>query len=197
MTEYELIDIDIEFSYQFEDDTHGFVCEDIHSTMDIPADIKRDDNGIPMGQTMEEIKERESIIKDFLKQWTNDNPERKIYNEALDAFIWVKGISVIEAKEHSSKSYRSTQAVMMISEILAKALPVRRVPTKKGNKNQSQFAYMLVMIYRHMELGTIKLTIGVKSNEQNIEYGISALLPDQPIIDDSKNSCKNKKRRSQ
>ncbi|MCQ2220130.1 MAG: hypothetical protein MJZ12_01985 [Prevotella sp.] len=196
MTEYELIDIDIELSYQFEDDTCGFAREDINST-DIPSDIKRDDNGIPMGQTMDEIKERESIIKDFLKQWTNDNPERKIYNEALDAFIWVKGISVIEAKEHSSKSYRSTQAVMMISEILAKALPVRRVPTKKGNKNQSQFAYMLVMVYRHEELGTIKLTVGVKSNEQNIEYGISALQPDQPIIDDSKISSKNKKRRSQ
>ena len=83
----------------------------------------------------------------------------------------------------------------MIDEVLKKALPVRRIPTKKGNKNQSLFAYMLVMVYRHENIGTIKLTVGVKSNEQRIEYGISALPAGKPLIDDSKNSTVGKKKK--
>lgn len=184
--EYELIGIDIELCYEISEDDCAFVREDAADAIDDSSTIERDSQGIPMGQTMPEIKERETIIKSFLKQWADNNLDRKIYNDALQDYIWVKGISVIEAKEHSAKSYRSTQAVMLLDEILKEALPVRRLPIKKSNKNQAQFAYMLVMVYRHADIGTIKLTVGVKSNERHIEYGISALQPGKPLIDDSK-----------
>lgn len=195
--EYELVGFDLELYYQTpEENEMVFVCEDTFFK-ESSYHIERDDKGIPMGQTMEEIKERETLIKDFFIKWGNDNPHQRVYNDTLEDYIFVKGISVIEAKEHSAKSYRSTQAVMMIDEVLKNALPVRRIPTKKSNQNQSQFAYMLVMVYRHENIGTIKLTVGVKSNEQRIEYGISALPLGKPLIDDSKNSnVKKKKRRS-
>lgn len=51
------------------------------------------------------------------------------------------------------------------------------------------------MVHRDKDIGTIKLTIGVKSDKQNIEYGISALQPGQPLIDDSKNSSMPKKKK--
>lgn len=141
--EYELIGFDIELCYQLPDEAVAFACEEDFTAQEDYSHIVRDASGIPMGQTIAEIKERETLIKSFLKQWIDENPERRIYNDALEDYIWVKGISVIEAKEHSAKSYRSTQAIMMIGEVLKKALPVRRMPTKKGNKNQSSFAYML------------------------------------------------------
>lgn len=194
IAEYELIGFDIELCYQLPDDTAVFAGEEDFTTQECSR-IVRDASGIPMGQTIAEIKERETIIKSFFRQWIDENPERRIYNDALEDYIWVKGISVIEAKEHSAKSYRSTQAIMMIGEVLKKALPVRRMPTKKGNKNQSSFAYMLIMVHRDKDIGTIKLTIGVKSDKQNIEYGISALQPGQPLIDDSKNSSTPKKKK--
>lgn len=197
-SEYELIEIDIKLCYQITDDACAFVCENVNDKIVESQSIERDSQGIPMGQSMQEIKEREIFIKSFLKQWAEDNPDRKIYNNALGDYILIKGISVIEAKEHSAKSYRSTQAILILDEILREALPVRRIPTKKGNKNQSAFAYMLVMVYRHPEIGTIKLTVGVKSNEQHIEYGISALQPGKPLIDDYKSGCTRykKKRKS-
>lgn len=197
--EYELLSFDIELCYQIpEEDGIAFVREYTISDIESSHNIERDGNGIPMGQTMEEIKEREVLIKEFFTKWGNENPNHRVYNDALEDYIFIKGISVVEGKEHSAKSYRSTKAIMMIVEVLKNALPVRRIPTKKGNKNQSLFAYMLVMVYRHENIGTIKLTVGVKSNEQRIEYGISALPAGKPLIDDSKNSAvgKKKKRRS-
>lgn len=192
--EYELVGFDIELCYQVpEVDEIVFVREDTLSTIQSSQHIERDINGIPLGQTMEEVKERESLIKDFFIKWGIENPNQRVYNDALGEYIFVKGISVVEAKEHSAKSYRSTKAVMMIDEVLKYALPVRRMRTKKGNKNQSQFAYMLVMVYRHENIGTIKLTVGVKSNEQRIEYGISALPPGKHLFDDNKNSKAQKK----
>lgn len=79
----------------------------------------------------------------------------------------------------------------MLDEVLKNAKPVRRVPTKKDNKNQEKFSYMLIMVHRHPEIGTIKLTVGVKSSEQHIQYGITALHPGQPLVNDTKNKKRN------
>lgn len=194
-TKYELVDIDIEPCYHITDDACALVCENVYDEIAESQYIERDSQGIPMGQSMPEIKEREIFIKIFLKQWAENNPDRRIYNNALGDYIFIKGISVIEAKEHSAKSYRSTQAILLLDEILREALPVRRIQIKKGNKNQAAFAYMLVMVYRHTEIGTIKVTVGVKSNEQHIEYGISALQPGKPLIDDNKSGDTHNKRK--
>lgn len=190
--EYELIEFSIEIPYEA-DNTPAFASEDGPQSFSDANDIECDTSGIPMGNSLNDIKSRERIIADFFRQWSANNVERQIRNEALNDYIYVRGISIIEAREHSAKNYKSTLAVLILDEVLRNAKPVRRVPTKKGNKNQAPFAYMLIMVYRHPEIGTIKLTVGVKSSEQHIEYGLTALNPGQSLIE---NITKKKKKRS-
>ena len=151
-----------------------------------------------MGNTIPEIEQRATIINKYIEKWSATNNERKIFNNILQEYIFVRAVSVIEAKEHSAKSYKSTRAIMILDEVLKNATPIRRVPKKAGNKNQKDFAYMLVMIYKHADIGTIKLTVGVRSNSMKIQYGLTALRPGQPLIDESSTNVtsKTKKRRS-
>lgn len=199
--EYEFIDISIEATYELSDNHGVFACEDnplfIKDSEPIPPHIEKDFNGIPMGDSIEEIEQRETIILNFFETWSASNPERKVYNERLGEYIYIRAISIIEAKEHSAKSYKSTRAIMIIDEILKNASPIRRVPKKTGNKNQKQFEYMLVMVYKHPEIGTIKLTVGVRQNSQKIQYGLTALRPDQQLISDQNkiNSSGKKQKR--
>ena len=148
-----------------------------------------------MGQSMEEIRKREAIIDDFLRKWSATNTERKVFNNVMQEYIYVRAISFAEAKEHSAKSYKSTRALMLLDEVLKNASPIKRVPKKSGDKNQKEFVYMLVMIYKHQDIGTIKLTVGIKKNANKIQYGISALKPDEPLVDYSMFK-KSKKKRS-
>ena len=192
--EYELLDISFEADYeQPEGDLVWRVGED---EVTGESEIEYDADGIPMGNSLEEYKKRQDIITNFLRQWGEANAERKVRNEALDDDIFIRGISVIEAKEHSAKRYKSTKALLILDEILQKAKPVGRVPVKKDNKNQRPFAYMLIMVYKHEELGTIKLTVGVNPTEQRIQYGITALDSGQPLIDKRANNKSKKKKRS-
>ena len=194
--EYELIDIIFEQDYELQEDEASWcVSEDEPSQKQEPTAIEYDADGIPMGQSMSEIKERESIIDNFLREWSASNTERKVFNEVMQEYIYVRAISIAEAKEHSAKSYKSTRALMILDEVLKNASPIKRVPKKTEDKNQKEFSYMLVMIYKHTQIGTIKLTVGVKKNTRKIQYGISALKPDEPLVDYSMFK-KSKKKRS-
>lgn len=190
--EYELIDIIFELPYELpEDGDVGYVCEAVHvHELDTPI-IKFDEDGIPLGQSMEEIKIRERIIRDFFSSFQKGRDDRRIFNLNLQSDILIRMVSTIEAIEHSSKSYRSTKAVLELEQVLKNARPVRRVAVKAGNNNQRPFAYMLVMVYELNGIGTIKLTVGVKkSNGDRIEYGISALPEDESIIDNLRHNNK-------
>ena len=189
--EYELIDICFLPEYELqEEDAVGLVCEDEPINDADTTQIEYDADGIPMGKSMEDIRKRQSIIVDFLSRWREANTEGRIMNESLQEYIYFRNVSFSEAKEHSSKSYKSTRAMMIFEEIVKNALPVRRVAVKKNDRNQSSFAYMLVMVYRHQELGTIKLTVGVRLSGQRIQYGITALKPGESLI---KNDSKSDK----
>ena len=195
--EYELIDISFDQGYELpEDGVMWCVSEDAPSRNDEHKSIEYDADGIPMGNSIPEIEQREVIIRDFFEKWSTSNNERRIFNDVLQEYIYVRAVSVIEAKEHSAKSYKSTRAIMIIDEVLKNASPIRRVPKKTDNKNQKDFAYMLVMIYKHQDIGTIKLTVGVRQNTKKIQYGLTALRPGQPLIDESINKTvkKTKKR---
>ena len=87
---------------------------------------------------------------------------------------------------------------MILDEVLKNATPIRRVPKKVSNKNQKDFVYMLVMIYKHPDIGTIKLTVGVRQNARKIQYGLTALRPGQPLVDESaiENKTSKKKKRN-
>lgn len=196
--EYELIDIAFEFDYEQPEEESNRVSEENTDDSEknvIP--IEYDEDGIPKGQSIQEIKEREIIIKDFLQKWGEANPERAVYNNKLEDNIYVRGISVIEAKEHSSKSYKSTRALLILDEVLKNATPIKRVPIKSNDNNQQGFDCFIVMLYKHVNIGSIKLTVGVKKRSaMKIQYGISALKPDQPIVDYSQFKRAKKKRNS-
>ena len=190
--EYELIDIAFELPYELpKDGDVAYVCEEDHvQELDTPI-IEFDEDGIPLGQSKEEIKIRERIIQDFFSSFQKGSNDRRIFNQNLQSDILIRMISTIEAIEHSSKSYRSTKAVLELEQILKNARPVRRVAVKAGNNNQRPFAHMLIMVYELDRIGTIKLTVGVKrSNGERIEYGISALPEGESIIDNLRHNNK-------
>jgi len=131
---------------------------------------------IPQGQTREDIRQREKIIKEFYAKWIATNPKKHIYNVALNDFIHVRFLSVQETAEHAAFTYKSTLAVTFLTEILEKAVVEKRVKSKPNNQNQKRFSEIIIMQYNKRAFGKIKLTIGIlKGSRQNIQYCITAI----------------------
>ena len=126
---------------------------------------------IPQGNSREEVKLRDQIIKDFYAGWIAENPEKKMWNEDLQDYILVKYLSITETAEKAARQYESTLAVMSLSELLTKSKKVAEVPPKKGTKNQKPFLKMYIM-----QLNNIKMTVGLqKSTGDKVQYCITAL----------------------
>ena len=126
---------------------------------------------IPQGNSREEVKLRDQIIKDFYAGWIAENPEKKMWNEDLQDYILVKYLSITETAEKAARQYESTLAVMRLSELLTKAKKVAEVPPKKGTKNQKPFLKMYIM-----QMDNIKMTVGLqKSTGDKVQYCITAL----------------------
>ena len=126
---------------------------------------------IPQGNSREEVKLRDQIIKDFYAGWIAENPEKKMWNEDLQDYILVKYLSITETAEKAARQYESTLAVMRLSELLIKSKKVAEVPPKKGTKNQKPFLKMYIM-----QLDNIKMTVGLqKSTGDKVQYCITAL----------------------
>lgn len=126
---------------------------------------------IPQGNSREEVKLRDQIIKDFYAGWIAENPEKKMWNEDLQDYILVKYLSITETTEKAARQYESTLAVMRLSELLTKSKKVAEVPPKKGTKNQKPFLKMYIM-----QLDNIKMTVGLqKSTGDKVQYCITAL----------------------
>ena len=114
---------------------------------------------IPQGNSREEVKLRDQIIKDFYSGWIAENPEKKMWNEDLQDYILVKYLSITETAEKAARQYESTLAVMRLSELLTKSKKVAEVPPKKGTKNQKPFLKMYIM-----QLDNIKMTVGLQKS---------------------------------
>ena len=126
---------------------------------------------IPQGNSREEVKQRDQIIKDFYAGWIAENPEKKMWNDDLQDYILVKFLSITETAEKAARQYESTLAVMRLSELLTKSKKVAEVPPKKGTKNQKPFLKMYIM-----QLDNIKMTIGLqKSTGDKVQYCITAI----------------------
>ena len=126
---------------------------------------------IPQGNSREEVKQRDQIIKDFYAGWLAENPEKRMWNEDLQDYILVKYLSITETAEKAARQYESTLAVMRLSELLTKSKKVAEVPPKKGTKNQKPFLKMYIM-----QLDNIKMTVGLqKSTGDKVQYCITAL----------------------
>ena len=126
---------------------------------------------IPQGNSSEEVKQRDQIIKDFYAGWIAENPEKKMWNDDLQDYILVKYLSITETAEKAARQYESTLAVMRLSELLTKSKKVAEVPPKKGTKNQKPFLKMYIM-----QLDNIKMTVGLqKSTGDKVQYCITAI----------------------
>ena len=126
---------------------------------------------IPQGNSREEVKQRDQIIKDFYAGWIAENPEKKMWNDDLQDYILVKYLSITETAEKAARQYESTLAVMRLSELLTKSKKIAEVPPKKGTKNQKPFLKMYIM-----QLDNIKMTVGLqKSTGDKVQYCITAL----------------------
>jgi len=131
---------------------------------------------IPQGRTKEEIQQREKFIKDFYAKWNAVNPEKRIYNTHLQAFIYVRFLSVQETAEKAARSYRSTLAVTYLTEILELAKVINRTKPKEGNKKQSRFSDIIIMRYNKANFGQIKLTVGIlRGSREKLQYCITAI----------------------
>ena len=131
---------------------------------------------IPRGKTREEMLIRKKFIKDFYAIWNATNPTKSVYNIDLQDFINVRFLSIQETSLIAALSYKSTLAVIHLTEILEKAIIEKRVNPKSNNKNQKRFLEMILMKYDKKEFGKIKLTVGVlKGSRQKIQYCVTAI----------------------
>ena len=64
-----------------------------------------EDYTIPKGREKEDIKAREKIINAIYRKWTAENPEKCLFNEDLNDFIYVKFESINETVNKAARSY--------------------------------------------------------------------------------------------
>jgi hypothetical protein len=128
-----------------------------------------DAQNVPLGNSKEDIRVREKLIKDFYAKWISQHPDKKVWNKNLGAFINVKFLSINETYEKASRNHESTRAVFRLSEILEGAVLVSEKPAKRNSRNQKQFEKLLMMKY-----GEVKLVVGLqRSNQDLVQYCIT------------------------
>ena len=128
---------------------------------------------IPTGTGKEDIKVREKIIKDFYAKWISEHPDKKIWNNNLQDFIFVKYQSINETYNKAARRHESTLAVFRLSEVLEKAVLKTEKNTKPGDKNQKPYSKLLIMHYE-----SIKLTVGIqRTTQEKVQYCLSAIGP--------------------
>jgi len=167
---YELIDIEWDFDFsRLEDPQPRIVADDTEYEYHSAKPIEYDANQIPLGNSKQEMKMREKIIKDFYGQWIASNPQKMIWNENLSANIHVKFKSINETVSKAARTYESTIAVFSLTEILKTAVVIKDDSTK-NNMNQKGFERMLIM--RAQE--KIKLMVGFQTATQEyVQYSIT------------------------
>ena len=131
---------------------------------------------IPKGNTLDEIKQREQIIRDFYREWREKNPSQRKYNLSLKEYINIRMVSIVETSEHAAKNYLSTLAILQLDAILVGARKVAIKKTKPGNTNQQPFERRMIMEYDMMGIGSVKMTVGIRRRTQEkVQYCITAI----------------------
>lgn len=131
---------------------------------------------IPKGNSIEDIKLREEIIRKFYRDWKEKNPSQRKYNLSLKEYINIRMVSIIETSEHAAKSYLSTLAVLQLDAILIGAKKVSIRKTKIGNKNQKPFEGIMIMEYELIGIGKVKMTVGIRRRtREKVQYCITAI----------------------
>jgi hypothetical protein len=143
-------------------------------SLDLDADIRPED--VPMGDSIEDRRARNRLIRQFYYQWMGQNVDRKIFNKSLDDYIHVKYISINETAGHASLRYLSTLAVLQLDAILPNAFLKASKPINTKTKNQKGFSRMLIMEYCCPAIGLVRLTVGQKGSDgTKVQYCITAI----------------------
>ena len=125
---------------------------------------------VPKGTTPEDIRVRKQIIGDFYAKWNAEHPDKKVWNESLQAYIHIKYQSINETRGHAAISYASTKAVLELSDILETAVVINRKEVKKNDKNQKSFDQMVIMSHKG-----IRLLVGHQASiDEYVQYCITA-----------------------
>ena len=133
-------------------------------------------NEIPVGNSPEDVERRSILIRDFYRQWKEQNPSQRKYNLSLGEYINIRMISITETSRHAAKRYNSTLAVLQLDAILTNAKKKSISKTKQGSKNQNQFERILIMEYDCVGIGIVKMTVGIKRRTyEKVQYCITAL----------------------
>lgn len=131
---------------------------------------------IPEDNSIESIKARESIIREFYRMWKEKNPSQRKFNVSLKEYINIRMVSIVETSEHAAKNYLSTLAVLQLDAILAGAKKVSVQKTKPNNKNQKPFERIMVMEYELAFIGKVKMTVGIRRRtKEKVQYCITAI----------------------
>lgn len=131
---------------------------------------------IPEDNSVESIKVRERVIRDFYREWKEKNPSQRKYNLSLKEYINIRMVSIVETSEHAAKSYLSTLAVLQLDAILTGAIKLSIKKTKVGNKNQKPFERMMIMEYELTGIGKVKMTVGIRRRtKEKVKYCITAI----------------------
>ena len=142
--------------------------------------MELDKNGIALGSTPEDLKNRKKFITDFYAKWTIANPTKQIYNKSLKNFIEVRFLSMQETASKAAIRYKSTLSVTYLSEILENAVIIGKPQApKKDNVKQKRFSKIYIMEYNKAKFGKIKLTVGeLRGSGQKLQYCITAIEND-------------------
>ena len=131
---------------------------------------------VPMGDSVEDRRARSRLIRQFYYQWMGQNDDRRVFNNSLNDYIYVKYISVNETAGHASLRYLSTLAVLQLDAILPNAILKAAKPINHRTKNQKGFSRMLIMEYCCPAIGLVRLTVGQKGSDgAKVQYCITAL----------------------
>ena len=133
---------------------------------------------VPMGDTVEDRRVRQEIIKQFYFYWKRRHPELCRFNTDLGENIYINHTSLVETAGRASLTYCSTLAVLQLDAILQNAKVCFVDKPKAGNKQQSKFERMLGMKYSCPGIGEVQLMVGVRRcDKAKIQYCITALTP--------------------
>lgn len=150
------------------------VCVDERAGGGEADEIRPED--VPVGDSAEDRRKRNRLIRQFYYQWMDRNEERMVFNKSLNEYIHVKYISVNETAGHASLRYLSTLAVLQLDAILPNALLKEVRPINSKTKNQRGFSRMLIMEYSCPAIGLVRLTVGQKGTDgTKVQYCITAI----------------------
>ena len=141
----------------------------------LAAEVIRPED-VPMGDSIEDRRARSRLIRQFYYQWMGRNDDRRVFNNSLNDYIYVKYISVNETAGHASLRYLSTLAVLQLDAILPNAIFKAAKPINHRTKNQKGFSRMLIMEYCCPAIGLVRLTVGQKGSDgAKVQYCITAI----------------------